>query len=374
MSAQTFFVWDIQQVTCIPSKDSSWEQATHDFEALRQQPVDTISPNIIELADRLVDEARTSDYSEVFYEAYVNTNLEMKTHPKTACVAIPTPEALHGEALDVIVPLCEELGLVFYDTRGMVAYPDGTIYPPNIARGMALLKEKRALAKQSADIYKPEAQVPRDREDFEKILHPFMHDCLERYGYQRSQVTSANVIDSLEVDGCTKPMPYGHVRLTGGAEGKNGYFILKIHAYFVSPAFEEIYDKVSLPTELTRQSPYLKLDYMNVCYSSFSDKQKQIPEFINTEFVSKLDEVDQIDSYNQLFLLLHNKIAKGHSHGESADIQLILAKLAGREDFDELVTQYRDLINNSPNDYVKHRMNERWDRLLEILSTVEPLE
>ena len=374
MSAQTFFGWDIHQITCTPSKDSSWEQATHDFEALRQQPVDDISPNIIELADLLVNEARTSDYSEVFYEAYVNTNLEMKTHPKTACVAMPTPEALHGEALDVIVPLCEELGLVFYDTRGMAAYPDGTIYPPNIARGMALLKEKRALAKQSADIYKPEAQVPRDREDFEKILHPFMHDCLERYGYQRSQVTSANVIDSLEVDGCTKPMPYGHVRLTGGAEGKNGYFILKIHAYFVSPAFEEIYDKVSLPTELTRQSPYLKLDYMNVCYSSFSDKQKQIPEFINTEFVSKLDEVDQIDSYNQLFLLLHNKIAKGHSHGESADIQLILAKLAGREDFDELVTQYRDLINNSPNDYVKHRMNERWDRLLEILSTVEPLE
>lgn len=374
MSVQTFFVWDTQQVTYMPSKDSSWEQATHDFKALCQQPVNDISPNIVELADRLVEEARTSDYSEVFYEAYVNTNLEMKTHPKTACVAIPTPEALHGEALDVVAPLCEELGLVFYDTRGMVAYPDGTIYPPNIARGMALLKEKRALAKQSADIYKPKAQVPRDREDFEKILHPFMHDCLERYGYQRSQVTSANVIDSLEVDGCTKPMPYGHVRLTGGAEGKNGYFILKIHAYFVSPAFEEIYDKVSLPTELTRQSPYLKLDYMNVCYSSFSDKQKQIPEFINTEFVSKLDEVDQIDSYNQLFLLLHNKIAKGHSHGESADIQLILAKLAGREDFDELVTQYRDLIDNSPNEYVKHRMNERWDRLLEILSTVEPLE
>ena len=374
MSAQTFFVWDTQQVTSIPSKDSSWEQATHDFEALSQQPVDDISPNIIELADRLVDEARTSDYSEVFYEAYVNTNLEMKKHPKTACVAIPTPEALHGEALDVIAPLCEELGLVFYDTRGMVAYPDGTIYPPNIARGMALLKEKRALAKQSADIYKPEAQVPRDKEDFEKILHPFMHDCLECYGYQSNQISSANDIDYLKVDGCTKAMPYGHVRLTGGAEGKNGYFILKIHAYFVSPAFEEIYDKVSPPTELTRQSPYLKLDYMNVCYSSFSDKQKQIPEFINTEFVSQLDEVDQIDSYNQLFLLLHDKIARGHSHGESADIQLTLAKLAGREDFDELVTQYRDLIDNSPNDYVKNRMNERWDRLLEILSTVKPLE
>ncbi|WP_351119435.1 hypothetical protein [Psychrobacter sp. SMN/5/1215-MNA-CIBAN-0208] len=374
MSAQTFFVWDIQQVTCTSSKDSSWEQATHDFEALSQQPVDEISPNIIELADRLVDEARTSDYSEVFYEAYVNTNLEMKKHPKTACVAIPTPEALHGEALDVIAPLCEELGLVFYDTRGMVAYPDGTIYPPNIARGMALLKEKRALAKQSADIYKPVADVPRDREDFEKILHPFMHDCLKRYSYQPSQVSSANVIDSLEVDGCTKAMPYGHVRLTGGAEGKNGYFRLKIHAYFVSPAFEEIYDKVSLPTELTRQSPYLKLHYINVCDRNFADKQKQIPEFINTEFASKLDEVDKIDSYNQLFLLLHNRIARGHSYGESVDKHLILAKLAGREDFDELVIQYRDLIDNSPNEYAKNRMNERWDRLLEILSTVEPLE
>ncbi len=374
MSAQTFFVWDIQQVTCIPSKDSSWEQATHDFEALRQQPVDTISPNIIELADRLVDEARTSDYSEVFYETYVNTNLEMKTHPKTACVAIPTPEAMHGEALDVIAPLCEALGLVFYDTRGMVAYPDGTIYPPNIARGMALLKEKRALAKQSADIYKPEAQVPRDREDFEKILHPFMHDCLKRYGYQPSQVSSANVIDFLNIDGCTKAMPYGYVRLTGGAEGKNGYFTLKTHAYFVSPAFEEIYDKVSPPTELTRQSPYLKLHYINVCDKSFSDKQKQIPKFIDTEFVNKLNEVDKIDSYNQLFLLLHNKIARGHSYGERVDKQLILAKLAGREDFDELIIQYRELINNAPNDYIKNRMNERWDRLLEILSTVEPLE
>lgn len=373
MSAQTFFVWDTQQVTYTPSKDSSWEQATHDFEALRQQPVDDISPNIVELADRLVDEARTSDYSEVFYEAYVNTNLEMKTHPKTACVAIPTPEALHGEALDVIAPLCEELGLVFY-ARGMVTYPDGTIYPPNIVRGMALLKEKRALAKQSADIYKPEAQVPRDREDYEKIMHPFMHDCLERYGYHRSQVTSANVIDSLEVDGCTKPMPYGHVRLTGGAEGKNGYFRLKIHAYFVSPAFEEIYDKVSLPTELTRQSPYLKLHYINVCDRNFADKQKQIPEFINTEFASKLNEVDKIDSYNQLFLLLHDRIARGHSYGESVDKHLILAKFAGREDFDELVIQYRDLIDNSPNEYAKSRMNERWDRLLEILSTVEPLE
>ena len=374
MSAQTFFVWDIHQITCTPSKDSSWEQATHDFEALRQQPVDDISPNIIELADLLVNEARTSDYSEVFYEAYVNTNLEMKTHPKTACVAIPTPEALHGEALDVIAPLCEELGLVFYDTRGMVAYPDGTIYPPNIARGIALLKEKRALAKQSADIYKPEADVPRDREDFEKILHPFMHDCLKRYSYQRSQVTSANVIDSLNVDGCTKAMPYGHVRLTGGAEGKNGYFRLKIHAYFVSPAFANIYDKVSPPTELRQQFPYLKLDYINVCDRNFADKQKQIPEFINTEFASKLDEVDKIDSYNQLFLLMHNRIARGHSYGESVDKHLILAKLAGREDFDELVIQYRYLIDNSPNDYVKNRMNERWDRLLEILSTVKPLE
>lgn len=55
--------------------------------------MDDISPNIIELADHLVDEARTSDYSEVFYEAYVNTKLEMKKHPKAACVAIPTPEA-----------------------------------------------------------------------------------------------------------------------------------------------------------------------------------------------------------------------------------------------------------------------------------------
>lgn len=374
MSAQTFFVWDIHQITCTPSKDSSWEQATHDFEALRKHPVDDISPNIIELADRLVDEARTSDYSEVFYEAYVNTNLEMKTHPKTACVAIPTPEALHGEALDVIAPLCEELGLVFYDTLGMVAYPDGTIYPPNIARGIALLKEKRALAKQSADIYKPEADVPRDREDFEKILHPFMHDCLERYGYQTSQISSANVNDSLKVDGCTKAMPYGHVRLTGGAEGKNGYFRLKIHAYFVSPAFEEIYDKVSPPTELRQQFPYLKLHYINVCDRNFTDKQKQIPEFINTEFASKLDEADKIDSYNQLFLLLHNRIARGHSYGESVDKHLILAKLAGREDFYELVRQYRDLIDNSPNEYAKNRMNERWDRLLEILSTVEPLE
>lgn len=374
MSAQTFFVWDIQQVTCTSSKDSSWEQATHDFEALSQQPVDEISPNIIELADRLVDEARTSDYSEVFYEAYVNTNLEMKKHPKSACVAIPTPEALHGEALDVIAPLCEELGLVFYDTRGMVAYPDGTIYPPNIARGMALLKEKRALAKQSADIYKPEADVPRDREDFEKILHPFMHDCLERYGYQSNQISSANDIDYLKVDGCTKATPYGHVRLTGGAEGKNGYFRLKIHAYFVSPAFAKIYDKVSAPTKLSQQFPYLKLDYINVCDKNFADKQKQIPEFINTEFASKLDEVDKIDSYNQLFLLLHDKIARGHSHGERVDKQLILAKLAGREDYDDLIIQYRELIDNSPNDYVKNRMNERWDRLLEILSTVEPLE
>ena len=374
MSAQTFFVWDIQQVTCTSSKDSSWEQATHDFEALSQQPVDEISPNIIELADRLVDEARTSDYSEVFYEAYVNTNLEMKKHPKTACVAIPTPEALHGEALDVIAPLCEELGLVFYDTRGMVAYPDGTIYPPNIARGMALLKEKRALAKQYADIYKPEADVPRDREDFEKILHPFMHDCLERYGYQSNQISSANDIDYLKVDGCTKATPYGHVRLTGGAEGKNGYFRLKIHAYFVSPAFAKIYDKVSAPTKLSQQFPYLKLDYINVCDKNFADKQKQIPEFINTEFASKLDEVDKIDSYNQLFLLLHDKIARGHSHGERVDKQLILAKLAGREDYDDLIIQYRELIDNSPNDYVKNRMNERWDRLLEILSTVEPLE
>ncbi|MBP3946627.1 hypothetical protein [Psychrobacter sp. K31L] len=374
MSAQTFFVWDIQQVTCTSSKDSSWEQATHDFEALSQQPVDEISPNIIELADRLVDEARTSDYSEVFYEAYVNTNLEMKKHPKSACVAIPTPEALHGEALDLIAPLCEELGLVFYDTRGMVAYPDGTIYPPNIARGMALLKEKRALAKQSADIYKPEADVPRDREDFEKILHPFMHDCLERYGYQSNQISSANDIDYLKVDGCTKATPYGHVRLTGGAEGKNGYFRLKIHAYFVSPAFAKIYDKVSAPTKLSQQFPYLKLDYINVCDKNFADKQKQIPEFINTEFASKLDEVDKIDSYNQLFLLLHDKIARGHSHGERVDKQLILAKLAGREDYDDLIIQYRELIDNSPNDYVKNRMNERWDRLLEILSTVEPLE
>ncbi|WP_440465397.1 hypothetical protein [Psychrobacter sp. ASPA161_6] len=374
MSAQTFFVWDIQQVTCTSSKDSSWEQATHDFEALSQQPVDEISPNIIELADRLVDEARTSDYSEVFYEAYVNTNLEMKKHPKTACVAIPTPEALHGEALDIIAPLCEELGLVFYDTRGMVAYPDGTIYPPNIARGMALLKEKRALAKQSADIYKPEADVPRDREDFEKILHPFMHDCLERYGYQSNQISSANDIDYLKVDGCTKATPYGHVRLTGGAEGKNGYFRLKIHAYFVSPAFAKIYDKVSAPTKLSQQSPYLKLDYINVCDKNFADKQKQIPEFINTEFASKLDEVDKIDSYNQLFLLLHDKIARGHSHGERVDKQLILAKRAGREDYDDLIIQYRELIDNSPNDYVKNRMNERWDRLLEILSTVDPLE
>jgi hypothetical protein len=56
------------------------------------------------------------------------------------------------------------------------------------------------------------------------------------------------------------------------------------------------------------------------------------------------------------------------------DKQLILAKLAGREDFDELIIQYRELINNAPNDYIKNRMNERWDRLLEILSTVEPLE
>jgi len=73
-------------------------------------------------------------------------------------------------------------------------------------------------------------------------------------------------------------------------------------------------------------------------------------------------------------LLLHNRIARGHSYGESVDKHLILAKLAGREDFYELVRQYRDLIDNSPNEYAKNRMNERWDRLLEILSTVEPLE
>ena len=169
-------------------------------------------------------------------------------------------------------------------------------------------------------------------------------------------------------------MAYGHVRLTGGAEGKNGYFRLKIHAYFVSPAFEEIYDKVSPPTELRQQFPYLKLHYINVCDRNFADKQKQIPEFINTEFASKLDEADKIDSYNQLFLLLHNRIARGHSYGESVDKHLILAKLAGREDFDELVIQYRDHLDNSPNEYAKNRMNERWDRLLEILFTVEPLE
>lgn len=169
-------------------------------------------------------------------------------------------------------------------------------------------------------------------------------------------------------------MPYDHVRLSGGAGGNNGYFSLLINAYFVSPAFAKIYDKVSLPTELRQEFPYLKLHYINVCDRGFADKQKQIPGFINTEFASELDEVDKIDSYNQLFLLLHNQIARGHSHGERVDIQLILAKLAGREDFDELVTQYRDLIDNSPNDYVKNRMNERWDRLLEILSTVEPLE
>lgn len=374
MSVQTFFVWDIQQVACTPSKDSSWEQATHDFEALRQQPVDDISPNIIELADRLVAEVLTSDYSDIFIDSYSSADIEVGNHPKTACVAIPTPEALHGEALDVIAPLCEELGLVFYDTRGMVAYPDGTIYPPNIARGMALLKEKRALEKQSADIYKPGAQVPRDREDFEKILHPFMHECLKRYGYQSSQVSKDNVIDFLKVNVCTKAMPYGHVRLVGGTGGNNGYFGLSIDAHFVVPAFEEIYDKILPSNELFEEGSYRKLDYINICNRRFSDKQKQIPEFINTEFASKLDEVDKIDSYNQLFLLLHNQIARGHSHGERVDKQLILAKLAGREDFDELVIQYRNLIDNAPNDYIKNRMNERWDRLLEILSTVEPLE
>ena len=173
MNNASIYVWDTAQFPELKQgADSNLKQATKDFEKLRQTPVDVISPNIIELGKRISAEAESMSYSDVFMDSYLNAENEIPDQPKFGAVAIPSPDVsqveapipveqlFNSELLSIIRPMAKELGLVIYDVRGAVYYPDGSIYPPKLAKVVEKQEKLEREISQNAHLYQPNAELP----------------------------------------------------------------------------------------------------------------------------------------------------------------------------------------------------------------------
>ncbi len=207
MNNASLYVWDTAQFPELNQGiDSSLKQATQDFEKLRQTFVEEISPNIIELGERISAEARSMNYSHVFIDSYLNARNEIPDQPKLGAVAIPSPDVSQVEApipvellfntelMGVIRPMAKELGLVIYDVRGVVYYPDGSIYPEKLAKIIKKNDELERQRRENAKIYQPNAKLPSRYDDFRKLIIPFIDKCMLEHGYSTLGQVKANEI------------------------------------------------------------------------------------------------------------------------------------------------------------------------------------
>ena len=137
-----FFTWDTAQISPDLPTITSFEDAQQIFEKLRNTDVASVSDNILELGKRLEAEPLTRNYTEDFDDTYLNTLNHINAQPPKLAIELPSPRYAHGEALDVLRPICRELGLVFYDSLGAVFLPNGDIYPPSIAKYIKKEEEK----------------------------------------------------------------------------------------------------------------------------------------------------------------------------------------------------------------------------------------
>jgi hypothetical protein len=392
MNNASIYVWDTTQFPELKQgSDSNLKQATKDFEKLRRIPMDAISPSIIELGKRLSAEAETINYSDVFIDSYLNAENEIPDQPKLGAVAIPSPDVSQVEApipveqlfdselLSVMRPMAKELGLVIYDLRGAVYYPDGNIYPPKLAKAVEKQDQVEEQLRQNAKIYQPNEKLPSKYKDFELLVIPFIHECMLKNGYKTLGKSKANSIPYYY-----KQFKHHKVVITMGGNGTFGDFLLNANLYYFIPKFDEYYKQIDeIHVQKVHDSDFTgknnKLEpsiglLMVFHYLSIQGLQKQIEVTLISTLEKRLQEIQDTDIL-KLFEIYHQKSREDHERGYTVvdpDREILLAKLANHPNFDELMKEYQGYVDIA-RPHLIDRIVPRWQKMLEIIDNVEPV-
>lgn len=392
MNNASTYIWDIAQFPELKQgADSNLKQATKDFEKLRQTSVDAISPNIIELSKRLSAEATSLNYSDVFIDSYLNAENEIPDQPKFGAVAIPSPDVSQVEApipveqlfntelLSVMRPMAKELGLVIYDVRGAVYYPDGNIYPPKLAKAIEKQDQVEEQLRQNAKIYQPNAELPNKYKDFELLVIPFIHECMLKNGYKTLGNVKANAIPYY-----FKQFKHHKVVITMGGNGTFGDFLLNANLYYFIPKFDEYYKQVDeihvqkvhnsdFTGKTNKLEPSISL-LMVFNYLNIQGLQKQIEATLISTLNKGLQEIEDTDIL-KLFEIYHQKSCENHERGYTVvdpDREILLAKLANHPNFDELMREYQGYVDIAK-PHLIDRILPRWQKMLEMIDDVKPI-
>lgn len=364
-----FFAWDTAQISPDLQSITSIEDAQQVFEKLRNTDIANVSDNILELGKRIEAEPMTRNYSDDFDDTYFNTLNHINDQPPKLAIELPSPQYAHGEALDVIRPICRELGLVFYDSRGAVFLPNGDIYPPNIAKYIEQEEEKKRLARIGANIYNPNVALPDRREDFREIAKPFIFDNARNYGFELEKIEDYAFQAS-------KPKDYGECRLLVVVKGTLGCFEIEASGWPITPTLSEIFERFNAHIKKIRGLEKVmstSLRYVSVCDFYVRGPQKAL----ETQFVPNFNEglyyLDGLNTYQDLFKYSDAKLRSGKD--DNFHEVLLLAKISGHNDFAGLVKEYEVMIDRlNDKNYAKQHSQKIWDDLLVFAETVQPVE
>lgn len=393
MNNASTYIWDIAQFPELKQgADSNLKQATKDFEKLRQTSVDAISPNIIELSKRLSAEATSLNYSDVFIDSYLNAENEIPDQPKFGAVAIPSPDVsqveapipveqlFNSELLNVIRPMAKELGLVIFDVRGAVYYPDGSIYPPKLAKAVEKQDQVEEQLRQNAKIYQPNAELPNKYDDFEALIYPFVHECMIKNGY-----TTLGKVKANEIPHYSKQFKHFRAIITIGGSGSYGDFKLNGNLFYLIPKFDEYYKlidseyvekvhKENFPNTNSISKPSVGL-LMVFRYLRVEGLQSQIEETLIATLHKRLEEINEIDTLLKLFELYHERSLHDAQYGHTVtlpDREILLAKLANHPNFDELMREYQGYVDIAK-PHLIDKILPRWQKMLEMIDDVKPI-
>ncbi|OBX84231.1 hypothetical protein [Faucicola atlantae] len=347
MNNASIYVWDTAQFPELKQgADSNLKQATKDFEKLRQTPVDVISPNIIELGKRISAEAESMSYSDVFMDSYLNAENEIPDQPKFGAVAIPSPDVsqveapipveqlFNSELLSIIRPMAKELGLVIYDVRGAVYYPDGSIYPPKLAKVVEKQEKLEREISQNAHLYQPNAELPSKRDDFQKLFVPLLSQELTKWGFSLNE-TKKNFLYF------KKKTEFGEITWIFEITGSYGYFIIKYYATILAKQAEKIYTEMREKIDSFKK---VEIDAIFMKGSSYKgEKQLGIVKELIPEILDDAKCLLDLKSYADLLVIS----LEGEKYPSFYPIDsLLLAKLSHNEnEYERLITKYPEKID-----------------------------
>jgi hypothetical protein len=321
------YVWDPQPFGVEPT---TYEEVSETFKKIIGSVQNSPSQRILAFAKQLQDKIVEIDpEDELLKTNFGHYENEIKEHKK-AVLSIELPTEYIIEVLRVLVQAAHEHRLVIFDDHmGMIFLPNGHILPESKAEIW-----KGALREVAS------TDFPRTKAAFKKWFHPLFENMLAKHGFNKKVKNEGGDIDYFkEVAVGTQMVGIDYQK---GREG----FITPVGFAVISEDVLQIYKKTGFSQHTPNAFYYQVSDFTQRYDDEITDSDTALAQLLLMDDIifpllnaaldiRGLDNIMNGDLNPRLREKMHRSFFIPHC--------LIVARLAGNPNFDELVLKFESL-------------------------------